>query len=185
MSGLSKPRLAAILAGHPPAPQIFCETGTFRGERAALATDFFHAVYTVELSPQLHAEACAAYRHLPIVFQHGDSREAVKAWATMIEAPVCWYLDAHWFDLNRRRTRTGAAEVRRYPVANTALPLWDELAAIAPRPYRDLIIVDDAGCFGTDVPTPEWRDVSLERIAEYFPDHREAVVVGDQAVIYR
>jgi len=186
MSGMTKARLTAILAGHPPAPQIFAETGTFYGERAALATELFNAVYTVELSPTLYQAARSRYAALPIHFVLGDSREVVPQWARTIPAPVCWYLDAHWFDLNRGRTRAGAARAAAAQVAGAdGLPLWDELAAIATRPYRDIIIVDDARDFGTNAPTVEWESISLERIAAYFPDHQEAVIVVDQAVVYR
>ena len=187
MSGLSLPRLRRLVARHDVRPKVFAETGTFHGERAALACAVFERVLTCELSPALHAEAAATYDYLPITFVLGDSRDVIRRWAVELTEPVCWYLDAHWFTLNPNRTRAGAERDRNGGIAGQAegLPLWDELDALATRPYPDIIVVDDARDFGTDKPTPEWRDVSLEAIAARFPDHREAVILHDQAVVYR
>jgi hypothetical protein len=187
MSGLTLPRLRRLVARHDVRPLVFAETGTFHGERAALACAVFERVLTCELSPTLHAAAREAYPGLPITFVLGDSRAVIRRWALALDEPVCWYLDAHWFTLNPNKTRAGAARDRNGQIAGQAegLPLWDELAALAARPWPDIIIVDDARDFGTDQPTPEWRDVSLEAIAAQFPHHREALVLHDQAVVYR
>lgn len=187
MSGLTLSRLQRLVARHDVRPKVFAETGTFHGERAALACQLFDRVLTCELSGTLHRAAQATYGHLPITFVYGDSRDVLPQWAEELKEPVCWYLDAHWFTLNPNRTKAGALRDANGGIAGQAegLPLWDELRALARRPYPDIVVVDDARDFGTDQPTPEWREVSLERIAAQFPDHREAVILHDQAVVYR
>lgn len=186
MSGLSAAALTGILARCNGArPRVFCETGTFRGERAALATDYFAVVCTVDLSDRLFQQARERWVGWPISFVHGDSRDVVPQWAQAFTEPVCWFLDAHWFELSPRKTRAASAQQTLIAGADRPLPLWDELAAISRRPYRDLVIVDDVRDFGTERPVPAWREVTLERIADYFPDRREARILGDQAVVWR
>ena len=168
--------------------RVFVETGTFRGERAAMAAAQFAVVHTVEISEKLHREAADRHRHPAIQFHLGDSRVWVPRLAAEVTEPAVWFLDAHWFSLNRDRTRAGQARDREAQIGGKegGLPLWDELAALARRPYADVWVVDDVNDFGRTEPTPEWRDVSLDRIAAYASDRLvEAVVLGDQAVIYR
>ena len=186
---LDAPKLTAILTrhnGHTVVPAVAVETGTFRGERALLFAEHFAEVHTIELSPTLFAKADARLAPYPHVLRHlGDSRALVPALATALAQPVLWYLDAHWFTLNRKRSRAGAARDAEAQIANTPLPLWDELEALAARTWADIVVVDDVRDFGRTEPTEEWRDVSLERIAAYFPGAVEAAVLADQAVVWR
>lgn len=186
---LDAPNLTAILTrhnGHTTVPTVAVETGTFRGDRALLFADHFAAVHTVELSPTLFRKADERLAPYPHVQRHlGDSRTLVPELATVIRRPALWYLDAHWFTLNRKRSRAGYLRDQEAQIANTPLPLWDELEAIAARPYADIVVVDDVRDFGRNEPTEEWRDVSLERIASYFPGAVEAAVMADQAVVWR
>lgn len=186
---LDAPNLTAILnrhRGHTGVPLVAVETGTFRGDRAVLFADHFAAVHTIELSPTLFQKADLRLEPYGNVMRHcGDSRALVPQLAGLLPQPVLWYLDAHWFTLNRKRSRAGAARDAEAQIARTPLPLWDELEAIAARHYADIIVVDDVRDFGTAEPTEEWRAVSLERIASYFPDAIEAAVLNDQAVVWR
>lgn len=188
MAGMTEPRLRAIRNKFAPDyPAIFCETGTFRGERSALATALFPTVYTVEISGALYEGAKARFPDLGIHFVRGDSRDAVRLWAREFAAPVCWFLDAHWFDLNRTKTQAGARRALENPVGGkeNPFPLWDELTVIAARPYADIIIVDDIHDFGTDRTCPDWATASVDKVNGYFPTRREAAVLGDQAVVWR
>lgn len=171
MSGCTMAHLRVIRDRAPQRPTIFVETGTLEGKGIARALPLFHEVHSIELDPLLHARAAHAY---PTATCHlGDSRDVVPRLASRWQEPVCWYLDAHWFP---KDGVAGRAE---------GLPLWEELATLAARPHADTVIVDDVHSFGTDRPTPEWRHISLDRIASCFPGHHEAVILGDQAVVYR
>lgn len=155
-------------------PEVFVETGTYRGVTARLALAQFREVHTIELSPTLFAEISPALEDEGAQCWCGDSAIMVPHMVTMFEEPVFWYLDAHWWPESEP------------DVAHGELPLWAELNALAARPhtYHDVIVVDDVSCFGHG-PQPAWSDVSLERIAALFPDAREVVLLGDQAAVYR
>jgi hypothetical protein len=185
---LTADALRALIGRHTwlALPRVAVESGTFEGERTVLLAGFFHEVHTIELSEHLYDAAAArliGLRHVTCHF--GDSARIVPELAAALQEPVLWYLDAHWFSLNRGKSRAGYARDAAAQIAPGPLPLWDELAAIAARPYADVIAVDDARDFGRSEPTPEWRDISLGRIAAYFPHCAEAVILGDQAVVFR
>ena len=172
MSGCTIAHLRLLRDRHGPGPRVCVETGTYRGEGVRRALHCFETIHTIEIAPELHAAAHAEFNgrvhcHL------GDSRVIVPQLAIVLKVPVFWYLDAHWFKVPGVGGR------------DDGLPLWDELASLATRPAGDIVAVDDVHDFGTSRPTPEWQEVTLERIAGLFPGHREAVILGDQAVIYR
>lgn len=174
MARMNGPHLDMILARHPPAPAVFVESGTFHGKTTRLAVPRFREVTTIELDPALYGQAVLDLAPLGVTCYRGNSAQWMPVLARDYAEPVCFFLDAHWFK-------------RDYAVAGEAegLPLWDELTAIAARPYPDIVIVDDVKSFGQTEPTPEWADVSLVRVAGYFPEAREALVWRDQAVVYR
>jgi hypothetical protein len=172
MARMTGERLQALRTRYPEVPTVFVETGTFEGKTTRLALEQFAAVHTVELDHDRFWRALSQLGPLGTHCYHGDSRVWVPRLAKQIEGPVFWYLDAHWFNVPGV---AGKAE---------GLPLWDELEAIAARPWADVVVVDDVHAFGTDRPTPEWLEVSLERIAAHFPGCREAVIEGDQAAVY-
>ena len=155
---------------------VFVEIGTYLAVSTEIAHRQFPIVHSVEISEALHKRAVALHGALPGVHFHcGDSRTFVARMAKEIAEPAMWYLDAHWFPKTKE------------PVGGKAegLPLWEELNVLAQRPAGDVVIVDDTHAFGTAVPTPEWVGVTLETIAALFPGNKEAVILGDQAVIYR
>ena len=173
MARMTAEQLRVLRTRYDPAPRILVETGTYQGKTTRLALEQFDVVHTIELHHDRFWWALADLSPLGAHCHQGDSRVWVPRLAQQIEGPVFWYLDAHWFRV------PGVAGERE------GLPLWDELEALAARPWPDVIVVDDVHSFGGDQPTPEWREISLEKIASYFPGHREAVVLGDQAAIYR
>ena len=176
MARMTGPHLRLIRTRHPSAEAIctFVESGTFHGKTTRLAVEQFAAVHTIELNADWYTEAVRDLVPLGVKCYHGNSADLVPQLASEIEEPVVWYLDAHWFKL-----------VPDVAGETEGLPLWAELEALAKRPYADVIVVDDVASFGKTEPTPEWIDVSLEKIASYFPGHREAVILRDQAVVYR
>ncbi len=176
MSGnFTEAGLQEILRRHPHVKyiKVFVETGTFKGETAAMAVVYFPTVHTIELSPELHAAARARYVGSRIAFHSGDTRVVLPRLAETITEPAVFYLDAHWW--HAKDVAGGEAP----------FPLWDELEILAKRHYQDVIVVDDVRTFGKTEPVEDWKDVTLERIADFFPGCIEAVILGDQAVIYR
>jgi hypothetical protein len=176
MSRFTHGRLDRIRNRFPDGPgiRVFVETGTFHGKTTRLAAQCFPEVHTIELHDQWHAEAVRDLAPLGVRCHHGNSAELVPQLAAAIAEPAVWYLDAHWFKI-----------VPGVAGQAVPLPLWAELEAVAARPYRDVVVVDDVHAFGKMEPTAEWLDVSIERIAGYFPGHRAAAIQDDQAVVYR
>lgn len=156
--------ISAIL--RDPRPSIAVETGTLHGKTTRKLSSLFERVVTIELSPELYA-AAAASMNGNITCVHGDSAIEVPKLAAQIREPVLWYLDAHWFATDA-------------PVANSPIPIWDELNAILARPYADTIIVDDVHAFGGS----GWEDVTVESIRGYCSERMESSEVrGDQLVV--
>lgn len=166
--------LDRIIRHRPSRPAVFVETGTFHGKTTRWAVDRFREVHTIELNEQWYEDACRDLAPLGVHCHHGNSADLIPKLAWDIREPVFYFLDAHFFTL-----------VPDVAGESEGLPLWAELEVIAQRPYPDIVAVDDAGLFGTRTPTPEWEHVSLERIAAYFPDVAEAVILGDQACVFR
>jgi len=180
-------RLQEILARHQPAPQTFVETGTWIGNSTRLALGAFQKVHTIELSEALFKEHSPGLEAKGAICHHGDTRIELPKLAESIAEPVFWFLDAHWTD-----QCAGAVF--------GPLPLFDELQRLSERTYPDVICVDDVHSFISHraaalkerparaklfAENPDWNRVDLPRIASYFPGHREAIIIGDQAVVYR
>jgi hypothetical protein len=164
--------LRALRDRYEPGPRIFVESGTWHGRTTLMALALFDWVHTIEVSLELHRQYGPALRAAGAICYRGDSAIVVPILARELIGPVFWYLDAHWTE-----KRAGAVRV--------GFPLWTELAAIAARGSAgDVVVVDDAHCFGRADPQPEWLGVSLDSIAALFTRHREATLLGDQAVVY-
>lgn len=151
--------LLGVFKRLPHMPPVCVETGTCRGDRTAMFSDFFDKVYTIEISPGLHELAKSRNEELTnIEWLLGDSAQLLGPLAKSIADPVFFYLDAHW-----------AGSFDGHAVADNPFPLWDELAVIRDRENpKDIVLVDDANIFGKDRPTyPEghkWLDVSPAKI---------------------
>ena len=174
---LTAARLRGLLARHPTHTgiRVFVETGTYLARTAMLAHSLFPTVHTVEISEPLFRRNLRKYEGTPGVhFYCGDSRGVVQRLARELAQPVLWFLDAHWFE--RTREPVGGRD---------AFPLWEELDAIAQRPRGDIVLLDDVHVFGTQEPQPEWAAVNLASVAARLPGHREAVILGPYAVVYR
>jgi hypothetical protein len=122
----------------PSLPKVYVETGTYRGDgiREMLASGQFTAIYSIELHPQLAAEAATAfeqYDHVHIV--QGDSAVTLPSVLAAINEPCVIYLDAHW-------SGTGTAK------ADEICPILDELAAISRDEHTHVIIIDDMRLVG-------------------------------------
>jgi hypothetical protein len=174
MSGMTEPILRELKDRWFKPPRVFVESGTHKGKTTKLAKRVFPQVHTIELGKHLFDTYSPELREIGVRCWLGNSAVVLPRLARRIDQPVFWFLDAHWFSC--QPDISGKVQ---------GLPLWAELATIAERNYPDIVVVDDVHDFGTDQPTSEWLDVSLERIAGYFPRYKEAVVLHDQAVVYR
>jgi hypothetical protein len=134
---------------------VAVETGTFEGQTTQLLARHFPTVHTIELEPQRWRRAIETPGRIGATFHLGDSAGLLPYLsAAYCDAPVCWYLDAHWWAEEK-----GSGGKWNLPVANeNPFPLWAELETIAGRTQADLVIVDDVHAFGRD--ELDWRGVS-------------------------
>lgn len=149
------------------------ETGTRLGNGAATLAAIFPEVFTIELSPELHAAATQRFAANPrVTVVHGDSGTELARQMNS-QVPTLYFLDAHW---------SGG------PTAGEEIdcPIRDELPALAQGHPDDCILIDDAHLFEEP---PEWRKAAkwpplaelIELVLAIHPDHYVSVV-GDQII---
>lgn len=124
------------------------ETGTLFGDTIIAVRRHFNRVYTIELSPDLHAKAkrrLRRFRHVTLL--EGDRRPSAppRPGRAPGDTPALFWLDAHY----------SAGVTARGPLET---PLRAELDLILARGNaRDVILVDDATYLSGDRgwPTPD------------------------------
>lgn len=124
------------------------ETGTFRGESTALLGTHFPAVWSIELSAELHQAASARLSdRAHITLLQGSSRERLRAVCDALTTPTLFWLDGHWSGLGT------AGELDECPVL-------EEIGVIDASPHGDsaAILIDDARMFFGPPPPPHRRD---------------------------
>lgn len=176
---------------------IAVETGTLHGDttRTLAMMKPFELVLTIEASRELWAtaiERCFAEPPVGIParradgdpaeiatvegdfgrieFIHGDSADELPKLCEIINRPAFFYLDAHFCREDPRAARTEDH------------PLFAELAAIARRPFADLVWVDDVHTFGQDRDDlrQSWRQITKETIRQRLGDRVAATAqMGD------
>src|SRR5690242_13304209 len=110
----------------------FIETGTHVGTSALWASRHFEKVWTVELDPQLFAQARDLLAGRPNVEQSlGDSAEMLRSLLPRLDRPALFWLDAHWAGEG-----TAGGD---YPC-----PVLDEIAAFDASAYEHVVMIDDA-----------------------------------------
>jgi len=150
-------------------PEVFIETGTYKGISMANVSKKFRLVHTIELSENLYKKAVDKFKDRKnIVFHCGDSAETLKKILPSIDEPVVFWLDAHY----------SAGETVR---GHEEIPLLRELEAIVSsgRKHVDIIIIDDLPYIGKkgtiinkeDPNYPkityyDWRDITVEKIVD-------------------
>lgn len=138
------PRLLRLLRHHCGLTTLV-ETGTYAGGTASMASLIFDAVYSIEKSAALHAQAAHEYRSLANVrFVHGDSVAALPDVIQGLAAPAVFWLDAHWCG----QESTGEDD---------PCPVLDEIAAINRSPHEHVVLIDDAHAFMSPLERP-YRD---------------------------
>ncbi len=116
------------------------ETGTYLGHSAEMLADLVDQVWSVELKPEILAQARERMGDRPnIHLYEGYSPEALPEILKNVDGPALYWLDGHGGTF-------GADDV---PQDISECPVLDELAAIAQHPYaeRSVILIDDARAF--------------------------------------
>ncbi len=137
--------------------RVFIESGTELGRTIRAMRPIFPVRHTIELSPLFYAYARLNNLGQKIKFYFGDSARVLPKNAARVSEPAVFFLDAH--------CSSGYS-------AGQDIPLYQELAAIAKRPYADLIIVDDVRLFGTKKkPQEDWSSINRSDMEKVFPSH--------------
>ncbi len=113
------------------------ETGTYKGESAALLRSLCPRVWTIELSPAQHAEAAASHAGISgLEFLQGNSAALLPELLEHIGEPVLFWLDGH--------VMPGDPDF-----GATECPVISEIAAVNESVHgRDAcILIDDAVLF--------------------------------------
>lgn len=116
------------------------ETGTYLGHSAHALADVVEHVWSVELKPEILAQARERLGDRPrIHLFEGYSPEVLPAVLAQVDGPALYWLDGHGGTF-------GADDV---PPDVKECPVLDELAVIATHPHaaRSVILVDDARAF--------------------------------------
>jgi hypothetical protein len=113
------------------------ETGTFKGDSAALLADRLGQCTSIEISPMYAERARQRFAdRSDITIVEGDSRRTLGELCAELPAPAVFWLDGHW---SGGDAGGGAAPC----------PVLEEIdAIIAAGRSGDVIVVDDARLFG-------------------------------------
>jgi hypothetical protein len=113
------------------------ETGTYTGDSSRFLSTLVDDVWTIELSPTLHAKAIERHGDVPgIHFLLGDSAARLPEIVAELRGPVLYWLDAHWCE-----GETAGAD--------DTIPLQGELETIdaSASGADSVILIDDADFF--------------------------------------
>ena len=143
---------------------VFIETGTLEAANVVNLAPAFREAHSIDLSRTLFRAAVKRFgphTRFGINFHLGDSAEVLPALLEAIHEPAVVYLDGHYCKWDTDFT------------AASTFPLWSELSALARRPYREIVIVDDVHTFSTDRPDLKvresgrgWEAVTTDSIIE-------------------
>ena len=160
---------------HQFSVDCFVETGTFQAGTAVWAGGVFSQVYTIEASPQLHAQALSKFGdRRNIQFLQGSSPGVLRAIAPKLPARTIFWLDAHWSG-----GETAGQE--------NECPLLDEIDAIDAHHNDSFILIDDARLFLAPPPLPHnadhWPNLAAILAALLAKNPARYIVVLDDVII--
>lgn len=155
-------------------PDVFIETGTFRGDSSRLAAGRFREVETTEMSHKLYP---AWGMPSNAILHNKMSDKFIVEMCDKYQCSICFFLDAHW-------DGTGAYNPDSYH-GSVHVPLLDELAIIAKHRFPDLVICDDVRLFGKVTEGSDWRSVTIESCLATIGTVRTHFVAEDRLVILR
>ncbi len=128
--------------------RILVETGTYYGEMVEAMKGHFKRIYSIELSPELHALASPRFRgNDSIDLIWGDSAFRIAEPIPVLRDPALFRLDGHY---------SGPGTAR----AQSDTPIWQEVGAIlSAEEQGHAILIDDARHFGTIAGYPSVAEV--------------------------
>lgn len=118
-------------------PEVFIETGTYKGKMVYAVMPYIDEIYSIELDDILWERARARFSGYPnIRIIQGQSGEVLPGILEGIDARCLFWLDAHY---SGGSTAKGAQQT----------PIMQELRCIFEhnRASEHVILIDDAGCF--------------------------------------
>ncbi len=128
--------------------KVFIETGTYYGDMVAAMKDIFDQLYSIELSKELHEKAVKRFKEIrKIKIIHGDSGVELGNLLKEIDKPALFWLDGHY---------SGGITAK----GDQESPIYEELNHILSKSRKDVIVIDDASCFGRDPAYPSIADLS-------------------------
>lgn len=116
------------------------ETGTYLGASALQLADVVDEVWSVELKPEILAQARERTAHRPTIhLVEGYSPEVLPEVLAQVPGPALYWLDGHGGTF-------GAGDV---PAHIRECPVLEELAVIDQHPHaaRSVVLIDDARAF--------------------------------------
>ena len=152
----------------------FIETGTFKGNTAAWASQYFQNVFTIEFFQELYQAAANKFQHLNnIKFIFGDSRIELSKLVERLENPSLFWLDAHWCGSS---SSTYGEQDR--------CPLIEEINIINSSKVDNFIFIDDARFFMSVPGGPQqWPDITAVIKALNSGNSGRFIVITEDVII--
>lgn len=143
--------------------RVLVETGTFLGDMPAELRGAFEAIYTIELSEELHARAVKRFRPWSHIHPlQGDSADVLPSVLAQLSQPALFWLDGH---------HSGGITARGL----LSTPIVREVELIFAHPVRNhVLVIDDARCFNGTDDYPKLDDF-LEWVASQRPEYTTEV----------
>ena len=140
---------------------VLIETGTCYGEMVEAMKNYFHQIYSIELSDELYQLAKRRFScDSRITIIHGDSGIELGKLIGQLNRPALFWLDGHY---SAGPTARGIKDT----------PIYEELTHIFSHPHEGhVIIIDDARCFGTDPAYP-----TINELKEFTKAHSPNVTI--------
>lgn len=127
---------------------VLVETGTYYGDMVDAMKPYFNHIYSIELSEDLYRKALKRFGGEPKVeIIQGNSGVEIGSLIGRIKKPALFWLDGHY----------SAGETAK---GDKITPIYEELEHIFNSQHSgNVIIIDDARCFGVDPGYPSMEDL--------------------------
>jgi hypothetical protein len=128
-------------------PEVFVETGTYKGKMVYAVMPYIHQIYSIELGENHYQNAGKRFAGYPdIHILQGQSGEVLPQILKILDKPCLFWLDAHY---SGGSTAKGDMET----------PIMQEIECILNHPQvaKHVVLIDDARSFvgENDYPTLE------------------------------
>ena len=140
-------------------PDVFIETGTYKGKMVYAVMPHIRPIYSIELDPKHFENAYQRFsRYSDIQIIHGQSGDILPELLKDINNPCLFWLDAHY---SGGSTAKGDLET----------PIMQEIETILHHPSAEkhILLIDDARCFIGENDYPKVEALQAF-ILKFFPD---------------